>query len=292
MGVKTDNNKIKMVGSERPQSSAGVQYHIQCRKGDVSRYVLLPGDPARVPRIAEFFDEAKQVAFHREYNTFTGKINGVPISSTSSGIGGPALNIAVEELAQIGADTFIRVGTCGGIQPGLSAGDLVISSAAVRLNDASIDYVDLGYPASASHEVVLALIEAAEELGLRYHVGITASTNTFFCGQGRPGFNGFWQGAKHDNLVGDLQNARVLNFEMEAATLFTLCNLFGLRAGTVCAVVANRVEKKFATPEVYERAEKDTARVAVKAVEILASRDAEATKAGKRWWYPGISGKA
>lgn len=284
-------NEEKMVGSERPQSLEGVQYHIQCRKGDVSRYVLLPGDPARVPKIAEFFDEAKQVAFHREYNTFTGKTKGIPISSTSSGIGGPALNIAVEELAQVGADTFIRVGTCGGIQPGVDAGDLVISSAAVRLNDASIDYVDLGYPASASHEVTLALIQAAEELGLKYHVGITASANTFFCGQGRPGFSGFWQ-SKHDVLVADLQRAKVLNFEMEAATLFTLCNLFGLRAGTVCAVVANRVDKSFATPEVYERAEKDTARVAVKAVEILARWDAEAKKAGKRWWYPGLHAKS
>lgn len=280
----------KMVESERPQSVDGVQYHIQCRKGDVSRYVLMPGDPARVPRIAKCFDEAKQVAFHREYNTFTGKTSGIPISSTSSGIGGPALNIAVEELAQVGADTFLRVGTCGGIQPGLCVGDLVISSAAVRMHDASIDYVDLKYPASASYEVLLALIQAAEELGITYHVGITASTNTFFCGQGRPGFGGFWQ-SKHDTLVDDLRRAKVLNFEMEAATLFTLANLFGLRAGAVCAVVANRDDKSFATPEIYEKAEKDTASVAVRAVEILAGWDAEKEAAGKKWWFPALSKK-
>lgn len=282
--------KGKIEEATRPQTGEGVQYHIQCKPGDVGEYVLMPGDPFRVPKIAEFFENAKQIAFNREYNTYTGSVGGTKISATSSGIGGPPLNIALEELAQIGAKTFIRVGTTGAIQKDVAVGDLVISSAACRMNDASIDYVGLHYPAAASYEVTLALIEAAERLKLKYHVGITASTNTFYCGQSRPGFNGFKQ-SWTDDIAEDLRRAKVLNFEMEAATMFTLCSLFDLRAGAVCGVLANRVTNEFAAPEVYEKVEKDAVRVAVEAVKILAKWDKDKGAAKRKYWYPGLSYK-
>jgi len=272
----------KFISAERPQTEEGYQYHIACKPGDVARYVLLPGDPERVPKISSLWDEAKEIAFHREYRTHTGKYKGVPISVTSTGIGGPSTAIAVEELAAIGADTFIRVGSTGAIQPGMEIGDLVIAKAAVRLEGTSKQYVRVEYPAVADLEVTLALIEAAETLGVRYHIGITASTDSFYLGQGRPGLNGYFPSFAR-NILDDLKQARVTNFEMEAATLFTLANIYGLRAGCVCAVFANRVTNEFG-----KAGEKEAALVASEAVKILAEWDGEKEKAGKKIWFPGL----
>jgi uridine phosphorylase len=272
----------KFVSAERPQTEEGMQYHIACKPGDVARYVLLPGDPERVPKISSLWDEAREIAFHREYRTHTGKYKGVPISVTSTGIGGPSTAIAVEELAAIGADTFIRVGSTGAIQPGMEIGDLIIAKAAVRLDGTSKQYVRIEYPAVADLEVTLALIEAAESLGVRYHIGITASTDSFYLGQGRPGLNGYFPSFAR-NIVDDLRQARVTNFEMEAATLYTLANIYGLRAGCVCAVFANRVTNEFG-----KAGEKEAALVASEAVKILSEWDEEKEKAGKKVWYPGL----
>lgn len=265
----------------RPESG-GVQYHIRCGPGQVARYVLLPGDPDRVPLIAGTWDEAQPVARHREYTTYTGRVGGVAISSTSTGIGGPSTAIAVEELAELGADTFIRVGTCGAIQPDVRCGDLVIVSAAVRHDGASDDYVEKAYPAAAHYQVVAALVEAAERLGFRYHVGVAASTASFHLGQSRPGWRGYsqsWTGRR----IEDLRRAGVLIFEMEAATLFTLAGLFGLRAGGVMAVVANRVTDEMAYSGIEE-----SARVATEAVRILAGWDEAMRRSGRRYWYPSV----
>ncbi|MBP1911937.1 uridine phosphorylase [Thermococcus stetteri] len=274
----------RFVSAERPQTEEGMQYHIACKPGDVARYVLLPGDPERVPKISSLWDEAREIAFHREYRTHTGKYKGVPISATSTGIGGPSTAIAVEELAAIGADTFIRVGSTGAIQPGMEIGDLIIAKAAVRLDGTSRQYVRIEYPAVADLEVTLALIEAAETLGMRYHVGITASTDSFYLGQGRPGLNGYFPSFAR-NIVDDLRQARVTNFEMEAATLYTLANIYGLRAGCVCAVFANRVTNEFG-----KAGEKEAALVASEAVKILSEWDEEKERAGKKVWYPGLRG--
>ncbi|WP_461866490.1 uridine phosphorylase [Thermococcus sp.] len=273
---------MKFVSADRPQTKEGYQYHIACRPGDVARYVLLPGDPERVPKISSLWDEAREIAFHREYRTHTGKYKEVPISVTSTGIGGPSTAIAIEELAAIGADTFIRVGSTGAIQPGMEIGDLIIAKAAVRLEGTSKQYVRVEYPAVADLEVTLALIEAAETLGMRYHLGITASTDSFYLGQGRPGLNGYFPSfAKH--IMDDLRQARVTNFEMETATLFTLANIYGLRAGSVCAVFANRVTNEFG-----KAGEKEAAMVATEAVKILAEWDEEKEKKGKKVWFPGL----
>jgi len=273
----------KIVSAERPATKEKRQYHIACAPGEVARYVLLPGDPERVPKIAGLWDKAKKVAYHREYQTYTGKVGGVPISSTSTGIGCPSTAIAIEELATIGSDTFIRVGSSGSIQREVKVGDLVISSAAVRLDGTSKQYVRVEYPAVASYEVLLALIQAAEKLGHRYHVGVTASTDSFYLGQGRPGLGGYTQSFAK-GIVRDLQVARVLNFEMEMASLFTIAGVYGLRAGGVSAVFANRVTGEFKVGA----GEMNAAEVATEAVRILARMDKGKRKARKKYWVPRV----
>ena len=252
----------------------GKQYHIACGPGDVAPTVLLPGDPERVAKIASTWESAHEVAYHREFHTMTGKFQGVPISCTSTGIGAPALTIAVEELCRIGVDTFIRVGSCGGIQKGQKPGDLVITTGGVRFDGASREYVTPEYPAVAHYEVVQALIQAAEELKVRYHVGITASMDTFYVGQGRPGYGNYFPSHK-EHILSDMQKANVQNFEMEAACLLTLANLFGKRAGAVCFIVASRVTDEFKiTDEMAARA----GNVASRAVKILADWDQKKKK--------------
>jgi uridine phosphorylase len=274
---------MKIVSTERPATKDKRQYHIACAPGEVAPYVLLPGDPERVPKIASLWDEAKKVAYHREYQTYTGKAGGASISATSTGIGCPSLAIAVEELAAVGANTFIRVGSSGSIQRDVKVGDVVISSAAVRLEGTSKQYVRVEYPAAANYEVLLALIQAAEKLGHRYHVGITASTDSFYLGQGRPGLGEYTQSFAKD-IMQDLQAARVMNFEMETASLFTISSVYNLRAGSVCAIFANRVTGEFGVGE----GEMASAEIATEAVKILAKMDKEKQKAKKRYWVPSL----
>src|SRR5438874_4976459 len=142
------------------------KYHVGLAKGEVGDYVLVPGDPGRTPMIAKHLDDAREVAFSREYRTFTGTLDGVPVSSVSSGIGGPSAAIAVEELGELGAHTFLRVGTCGAAQPGIKRGELVIATGAVRSEGTPNGYVPLEYPAIADHKVVNACVEAASAAGV------------------------------------------------------------------------------------------------------------------------------
>lgn len=271
-----------IISARRPETAKREQYHIACKMGDVARYVLLPGDPNRVLKIVKHWDKAREVARHRQYLIYTGKYKGVSISACSTGIGCPATAIAVEELANIGAETFIRVGSTGAIQEDIKCGDLVISTGAVRLEGTSKQYVTMEYPAVASYDVLLALIQAAETLGYSYHVGVTASTDSFYCGQGRPGFKGYWQ-SWIDKIIPDLKVAKVLNFEMEASTLFTLANIFSLRAGCICAVFANRI-----TDEFRITGEREAGLTATEAVKILNAWDAERNKQGKKYWFPSL----
>lgn len=199
----------------------------------------------------------------------TGTYQGIPLSCTSAGVGSPSLAIAIEELSRIGVDTFIRVGTTGGIQKGQKLGDVVISTGAVRLDGASRDYVIPEYPAVAHYEVVEALIQAAKELKIRYHVGITASADTFYCGQGRPGFNTYLPSFK-EHILTDMQKAGVLNFEMEVSCLLTLASLFGKKAGAVCVIIANRVTDEF---KITDEFEKLPGLIASRAVVILHERN-------------------
>ncbi|WP_436928844.1 nucleoside phosphorylase [Halosimplex halobium] len=266
--------------SEDPND--GEQYHLEVSPGDVADSVLLPGNPERVEKITDGWDAHELVAEHREYRTATGSYDDTPISVTSTGIGSPSAAIAVEELARVGVDTLLRVGSCGAIREEASVGDLVITAGAVRQEGTSDEYVREDYPASADDRVVGALVTAAERLGYDYHVGLTASTDSFYAGQGRPGFGGF-EAAGSDELVENLREANVLNFEMEAAAILTLANLYGLRAGAVCTVYANRVTGEFRT-----EGERKAAKVASEAVSILAEMDDAADAAGVDRWHPGL----
>ena len=258
------------------------QYHLAVRDDGVADAVLLPGDPDRVGKVTEEWDEATVVADHREYRTATGTHDGTPISVTSTGIGSPSAAIAVEELARVGADTLIRVGSCGGIQPETDIGDLVITSGAVRQEGTSAEYIRDDYPAVADHAVVAALAAAAERLDYDYHVGLTASTDSFYAGQSRDGFEGFRAQGSEDDIE-ELVAAGVLNFEMEASAILTLANVYGLRAGAVCTVYADRT-----TGEFRVEGERRAARTASLAVSLLAEMDERVEGSGADAWHAGL----
>ncbi len=260
-----------------------VQYHVELSPGDVADAVLLPGNPERLDKITPLWDDSSEVAHHREYRTATGSYDGTPISVTSTGIGSPSAAIAVEELARIGVDTFIRVGSCGALQAEMEPGDLVITRGAVRQEGTSDEYVREDYPAVADNEVVSALVAAAERLGHDYHVGLTMSSDSFYAGQGRPGFEGF-EAAGSDDLIQELKDANVANVEMEASAILTLANVYGLRAGAVCSVFANRETGEFLT-----EGESNAAETASLAVHLLAKMDEKKAEAGVDQWHAGMS---
>jgi len=278
----TDTDESVATGdSEDPNTDR--QYHLEVTDDEVADSVLLPGNPERVSKITDVWETATEVASHREYRTATGRYQETPISVTSTGIGGPSMGIAVEELARVGAETLIRVGSCGTVRSDIAVGDLVITSGAMRGEGTSEEYIDESYPASADYEVIAALVAAAERLGHDYHVGVTLSTDSFYAGQGRPGFEGY-EAPGGDDLVETLKSANVANIEMEAATLLTLGNLYGLRAGAVCAVYANRETGAFVTAGA-----RDAAETASLAVALLAEMDAITDAAGVDRWHPGLS---
>lgn len=270
--------------ANRPTDENNKQYHIKCGVGDVAKYVLLPGDPKRVERMSQFWDKAKLMADYREHVTYTGKIGDMEISACSTGAGGGSTASAIEDLVEIGAETLIRVGTCGAIQEDILPGDLIICTGAVRMEGTSNDYVTNSYPAVASYEVTLALITAAEKLGYRYHVGIGYTAASFFCGQARPGVKGYHQ-SHMKTIVEDMQMAGVLNFEMEAATVLTLASVYKLRAGAIFTVVANRAVNSFKyTNDGVDR----NIEVATEAMKLLHEWDTKKQQQGKKYYYPGV----
>ena len=251
----------------QPKHDSGRLYHINLKKKDVGRVALLPGDPGRVPRIAKYFKDSKMLASHREYVSYGGYVGDEYVVAMSTGIGGPATAIAVEELARLGVKIMIRVGTCGGLHPTAKVGSLIIADAAVRLDGVTKQYVMESYPAAATPEVVIALKEAAKSLKKRVLVGITASTDSFYVGQGRPGFKGYFpSGAR--TLIPDLQAANVISFEMESSTLFTLGRLFGLKTGALFGVIANRITNDFRVDAGVE----DAIQTAIEAVRRVSKR--------------------
>jgi len=213
-----------------------LQYHIRCRPGDVGRYVLLPGDPGRVPKIASYLTDAKQVAQNREYLVYTGSIDGIPVSVCSTGIGCPSTAIAVEELVRCGADTFIRVGTSGMMQDYMKAGDLVIATAAIRDEGTSQQYLPLAFPAVADPTIVAAFIDACRQNSIRYHTGVVHSKDSFY---------GEVEAVRMplaDQLKGRWKAwvaGGALCSEMEAATLFIVSSVLGKRAGALMLAEAH-----------------------------------------------------
>ena len=221
--------------------SKHIRFHLKIRNGDVGRYVILPGDPGRVPLIAEYLENAKQIACNREYNVYTGYLGGVKVSVCSTGIGGPSAAIAMEELIESGADTFIRVGTSGGINLKVVGGDLLVASAAVRSEGTSHEYIPDGYPAVADFEVTRALKDAGDELstnedGNRCHVGVVHCKDNFY-GEIDPNntavaskLNAAWEG---------YIRCGCLTSEMESAAIFSVALLRGVRAGAVMTALWN-----------------------------------------------------
>ncbi|NYT04047.1 MAG: nucleoside phosphorylase [Candidatus Methanofastidiosa archaeon] len=258
------------------------QYHIKCKEGDLFPYVIIPGDPNRVHLIGSFMEDVKKIASNREYTTITGYYRGVGISVTSTGIGAPSTSIALEELARIGAKTLIRVGSTGALDEKIKCGDLIINTASVRYDGATKDYVNPFYPAVASYEVTLALIEACEKLQYKYHVGIGASRDTFYGGQERPSFGDYHQFFMN-NLIDDLEKANVLNLEMEASTVFTLSSLFGLRAGAILAVFGNRKTQEFKV-----KGEEEAAKATLESIKILSDWDKIKENNKKKYLYPSL----
>jgi uridine phosphorylase len=282
-GHKMNIKKQHTSDADKPSSEGGKQYHIECKPGDLKGPVLLPGDPERALRIAKTWDEHEEIAAHRQYYSYTGEVHKVPISVTSTGIGTAACEVAMTELANIGCDNFIRVGSTGAIQPGIELGDLIINTGAMKMESSSQFYVPSEYPAMANYEVVLALIEACEELGLKYHTGISATTSSFYLGQARPGYNQY-KISDTEKRLPDLQKMGILNFEMEASFIFTFGQIFGLRTGAICAVYANRVTNKFAT-----KGEMNAIKAANLAVKILGDMDREKEASNKKHWYRNMN---
>lgn len=215
----------------------GLQYHLQIRKGDVGRYVILPGDPKRCEKIARHFENAKLVADSREFVTYTGFLDGEKVSVTSTGIGGPSASIAMEELVQCGADTFIRVGTCGGIDLNVKGGDIVVATGAIRMEGTSREYAPIEFPAVADLAVANALVEAGRELGYTCHAGIVQCKDAFY-GQHEPArmpvsyeLLNKWEAWKRLGCKAS---------EMESAALFVVASHLGVRCGSDFLVMGNQ----------------------------------------------------
>lgn len=232
--------------------------------------VLLPGDPQRVTKIARYLEQAETLAHFREYHSVIGLHKGRRILVTSTGIGGPSAAIAVEELAMLGLHTFLRVGTTGAIQPDIEPGDLVIATAAVRMDGASRHIAPIEYPAVANFQLVHALMQAAQQKNAKVHCGVTASSDTFYQGQNRQ--DSFKKGFVIRELkekLAELQALNVLSFEMEAATIFTQAACYGLRAGCVLGVLVNRHRNEFPSEETVRQTEENVISLAVEALNYL-----------------------
>ncbi len=238
-----------------------------------AKYALLPGDPGRVPKIAERLEDSKQLAFNREYCTYIGKINGKSILVTSTGIGGPSTSIAVEELAQLGVNTYIRIGSTGAIQKRIGLRDVIITSGSVRLDGASVHYVPIEYPAVAHYQINNALLNASEELGIAAHVGVTVSSDTFYPGQERYDSHLGYVKRSLQGSMEEWQKLNALNYEMESATLLTMAGIFGHRAGCVLGVIVNRTEQEQIRSDIIKDAEENAINVAIGAIRKITSNE-------------------
>ena len=249
---------------------ASKQYHIQVGQGEVGRYVILPGDPKRCKKIAQYFEDPVFVADNREYVTYTGTLDGVKVSVTSTGIGGPSASIAMEELYRCGADTFVRIGTCGGMQPEVKSGDVVIATGAVRMEGTTREYAPIEYPAVANLDVINALVNVAKEKGFPCHTGVVQCKDAFY-GQHEPEEMSVsyellnkWEAWKRMGCLAS---------EMESAALFIVAGKLRVRAGSCFLVVANQEREKLGleNPVIHDT---DMAiRVAVEAIRKMIRED-------------------
>ena len=254
----------------------GMQFHIHCKEGDVGRYVFLPGDPGRCEAIASFFDNPVHVSQNREYNIYTGTLLGEKVSVCSTGIGGPSASIAMEELVAIGADTFIRVGTCGGIALDVQPGDVVVATGAVRFEHTSLEYAPIEFPAVADFGIATALKAAGEDLGYRVHTGVVQCKDSFY-GQHSPE-----KSPVYYELLQKWESWKRLGVkasDMESAALFVVAAALGVRCGSCFHVVWNQEREKAG---LYMPMTEDTSgavKVGIEAMKRLIRQDQSRDKA-------------
>lgn len=249
------------------------KYHLGLAVGDVGGYVLVPGDPFRTALIAHHLQEAREKAWSREFRTFTGHLDGTLVSTCSSGIGGPSMAIAVEELSQLGVHTFLRVGTCGGGQPGVGLGDLVIATGAVRSEGTPDAYVPREFPAIASHDLVAALAEAARRASVRHHLGLIRSVDALYADL-QPDLMVRPQQAREELEM--WRRAGVVANDMESATLMVVASLRGCRAGSLLLVVDELGAGEIRHPDPASM--DGLLAVAVDALRLLIARDRAAAR--------------
>ena len=255
---------------------AGYQYHVGLKPGDIGEYVILPGDPHRVPKIAAYFDNPVKVADSREFVTYTGTLDGVKVSCTSTGVGGPSASIALEELCNVGGKTFIRVGTCGGMDINVKGGDIVIATGAVRQDGTSKEYAPIEYPAVPDVTVAASLVFAARDLGFKYHTGVVQCKDAFY-GQHMP------EALPNSHELLNKWDAWLRlgckASEMESSTLFIVGAYRKVRVGSVFLVVANQEREKAGLPNKQEHDTDRAIRVAIEAIRMLIADDK--ARAGK-----------
>ena len=246
------------------------QFHIKCASGDVGRYVIMPGDPGRCEKIASYFDDPVHVGQNREFNVYTGTLLGEKVSVCSSGIGGPSASIAMEELHNIGADTFIRVGTCGGIDINVRSGDIVIATGAVRYEHTSREYAPIEYPAVPDFEVLSALVQAAKNLEMRHKVGVVQCKDSFY-GQHDPKrmpvsyeLLDKWEAWKRLGVKAS---------EMESAAMFVVASALGCRCGSCFHTIWNQEREAAGLDQDMDENTTSAVRVAVEALKILIEQD-------------------
>ena len=276
--------KKKFKSAEMVSTKEGRQYHIGLAPGEAAPNILLCGDPARARRVAAYFEEKGPEIANREYVTITGKYRNLPMTVMATGMGPDNTEMAIVELSQIVKQpTFIRIGSSGALKKGIELADLVITTGAVRLENTSTQFVTEGYPAVAHHEVVLALLEAAQKKALPYHVGLTATAPGFYGAQARnvPRFP-----PRYPHLLEQLDQMNVSNLEMETSCLLTLATLAEFRAGAVCAIYANRHKNEFIDDKTKDLAEKRCLETGLGAFEILSKIDK--AKKDKKYWLPSM----
>ena len=251
------------------------QFHIHCREGDVGRYCILPGDPGRCQAIAALFDDAQFVSSNREFTIYTGTLLGEKVSVCSTGIGGPSASIAMEELHNIGADTFIRVGTCGGIDLDVQSGDVVIATGAIRFEHTSREYAPIEYPAVSDFQVTTALVQAAQKLGKTYHTGVVQCKDSFY-GQHIPErmpvsyeLLAKWEAWKR---------LGVLASEMESAALFVAANALGVRCGSCFHVVWNQERQNAGLDQTESHDTESAIQVGIEAIKLMIQQDQATSK--------------
>ncbi|NJD00124.1 uridine phosphorylase [Candidatus Erwinia dacicola] len=246
-------------------------FHLGLTKVDLqgATLAIVPGDPERVKKIATLMNNSVHLASHREFTTWRAELSGKPVIVCSTGIGGPSTSIAVEELAQLGVRTFLRVGTTGAIQPDINVGDVLVTTGSVRLDGASLHFAPLEFPAVADFTCTTALVDAAKEAGARTRIGITASSDTFYPGQERYDTYSGRVVSRFQGAMKEWQEMGVLNYEMESATLLTMCASQGLRAGMVAGVIVNRTQQEIPNAETMKKTESDAVKIVVEAARRL-----------------------